>query len=65
MEIKIAVNNVKCGGCVSAIKDKLSSHQSIQQIEVDIPTGMVTIDSQKDVTEEVKQILVDSGYPPK
>ena len=65
MEIKILVQNVKCGGCAANIQEKLSAHVNVQQVDAVIDTGEVTIQCDKDITDEVKQILNDIGYPPK
>lgn len=60
---KIKVHNVKCGGCANAIKTGLTALAQVQQVEVDIAAGLVT------VTGEVEQhtlqhTLTELGYPP-
>lgn len=64
MTMTLKVDNVKCGGCVSAIKNRLLSIAGIDSVEVEIETGRVrivgarTIDQKKVVSD-----LEGMGYP--
>lgn len=59
----IKVQNVKCGGCASAIETGLSSVDGVQQVSVDIAQGIVTVEGNV-TTETVAQTLTSLGYPP-
>ncbi len=59
-EFKVA--NVKCGGCAANIKNGLSELADVQSVEVDVPTGTVTVGG-----DAARQSLADKlaalGYP--
>lgn len=63
---KLVVNNMKCMGCVNAIKTGLSSIEGVSNVEVDLPTATVTVtygeDSVKNTIVKKLEIL---GYPVK
>ena len=63
-QIKLKVSNVKCGGCVSNIQNGLSAIAGISSVDVDIPTGEVTLACDKPNMAEVKDKLRTLGYPP-
>ncbi len=60
----IFVENIRCGGCVATITDKLKQNHQLSQINIDIKTGSVSID---DVDEETKLAVIETlkkmGYP--
>lgn len=62
--LEINVNNVKCGGCVSNIQQGLRGIEGIQEIEVNIPSGRVTIQGNALDETTIRQQLVSLGYPP-
>jgi len=62
----LELQNVKCGGCVEAIKNGLSDLKGIQVKNVDIPTGKLDFDSKGETSlEDVKAKLDNLGYPAK
>lgn len=65
VRLEIAVQNVKCGGCASTIRDALRDIGGVGSVEVDVPTGMVTVEADEDLSDELKQALSRIGYPPK
>lgn len=60
----IAVENIKCGGCVNSIKNALLKISGVENVSIDKDTETVTIDGTLD-----KNILVQAlsklGYPEK
>ena len=64
METKLHVSNVKCDGCVQRIKSGLLAMAGITHVEVDIPTGLVTISGDKLPQEGITATLTGLGYPP-
>ena len=40
MKLEFKVQNVKCQGCVGAIRDGLGRHAQISAVQVDIPSGL-------------------------
>ena len=65
MKFDFEVNNIKCGGCVSNIKNHLQQDARISNIEVDIDTGRVSFESETDARVEWSKLLTDLGYPEK
>ena len=65
VRIEIAVQNVKCGGCVSAIQDALRDVTGVSSVEVDVPTGRVTVETDRELASELAEALTRIGYPPR
>jgi copper chaperone len=57
------VLNVKCGGCAANIKNGLSELNGIQQVEVDIATGHVTVQGDGLDRNSLGEKLAELGYP--
>jgi copper chaperone len=62
-QIKLKVSNVKCGGCVSNIQKGLGDMTGITSVEVDIPTGEVTLQCDNPNMAGIKEKLRTLGYP--
>lgn len=65
MKFNFEVDNIKCAGCVSNIKEHLESDDRINNIEVDIEKGCVEIDADSDASEEWLTVMTGLGYPKK
>jgi copper chaperone len=63
MNIEIEVENIKCGGCASTIINKLGNADGVQDVGVDVESGMVTIDGDASRREQYAGILASIGYP--
>jgi copper chaperone len=63
-QIKLKVSNVKCGGCVSNIQKGLGEMAGVSNVEVDIPTGEVTLQADNPDMAGIKDKLRALGYPP-
>lgn len=63
MKLEFKVQNVKCQGCVGAIRDGLGRHAQISAVQVDIPSGLVTVEASAEIREEVRSMLRELGYP--
>lgn len=62
----LEVQNVKCGGCVDAIKKGLSEFKGIDVKNIDIPTGKVEFENDGTTSlNSVKDKLKSLGYPAK
>ncbi|MGJ3234751.1 heavy-metal-associated domain-containing protein [Marivirga sp.] len=60
----LEVKNVKCGGCVDAIKNGLAELEGIEVKNIDIPTGKLDFESEgKTPLSTVKEKLDSLGYP--
>lgn len=55
------IEGVKCGGCVAAVKDKLSKLENVDSVEVNIQEKTLTVEG--DVAKESLQAaLSDTKY---
>jgi copper chaperone len=65
MKFEFAVQNVKCGGCASAIQTGLRQDARVREVAVDVPTGQVTVETEGDSRAELSATLKTLGYPEK
>jgi len=65
MTFEFTVQNVKCGGCASAIQTGLRRDARIRAVAVDVPTGRVTVETSGDDRAELSTALQTLGYPEK
>lgn len=63
MQQKFLVQNVKCGGCATAIKQALMSLPGVTEVEVDVPTGSVVIEGDNLGVVALTDKLQAAGYP--
>ncbi|MEY5042137.1 MAG: hypothetical protein RLZZ414_1696 [Bacteroidota bacterium] len=64
MELNIQVENLKCGGCINTVKKAVLNAQGVKDVEIDLETGMITIQSANEINEaEIVQKLAQLGYP--
>lgn len=64
MRTSIIVQNLKCGGCATTIKNKLSEINNISEITVDTDAATVSFIAQDaDDALAVKDRLKTLGYP--
>jgi copper chaperone len=65
MKIELEVQNVKCQGCASAIRDGLGKNPRVREVRVDVPTSQVTVEADGDIRAELSAALKTLGYPEK
>jgi len=63
MQIAIKVQNVKCQGCAAAIRAGLAQMTGVGDIAVEVPTGQVTVETDRDCRAELAAVLQTLGYP--
>ncbi|WP_211230191.1 heavy-metal-associated domain-containing protein [Thiomicrorhabdus chilensis] len=68
MTIEIAVENIKCGGCANSIRNQLLKLEGVEQVEVDIERGAVSLEpvqsaSIEPLREQAAASLLALGYP--
>ena len=61
--LKLTVANVKCGGCVSNIQQGLSTINGIDNVDVEINGGVVTISGEQLNQSQISEKLQSLGYP--
>ncbi len=60
----IEILNLKCGGCANTIKKGILSIDGINEVNVEVETSKVTIDTTEEtVVKQVKEKLSKMGYP--
>jgi len=65
MKTTLYIQNLKCGGCVSTIINRLSEFKNIKSVTVKLQYATVTFEHEmKADIEEVKHMLSKIGYPP-
>ena len=65
MKFEFTVQNVKCGGCASAIQNGLRQDAQVREVTVDVPTGRVMVETEGDSRTELSAALQALGYPEK
>jgi len=66
MEIRIEVENIRCGGCANSIQKKLLNDSRVQSVDVDIAKKIVIVSSDaEDIYAELAKTLLNLGYPEK
>lgn len=63
MKLEFQVANVKCQGCAAAISTGLAKHAQVQQVQVDVAGGRVTVEAATEIREELSVMLKELGYP--
>ena len=62
-EIKLKINGMMCGGCENRVKNALSEIDGVKSVEADHNTGIVVINSKKDLDiAKIKEQIIDIGY---
>lgn len=60
----IQIENLKCGGCANTIKKGILSIAEINNVDINIDTSEVSVDSDNDsILKTVKEKLSKMGYP--
>jgi copper chaperone len=64
MKTAIPIQNLKCGGCASTIKNRISELNGVHSIEVNLETSTVLVEHEMQLKiSEIKNILRKIGYP--
>ena len=57
------VTGMTCGHCVSSVTEEVSELPGVQQVDVDLPTGAVTVTSAEPLAESaVRSAVEEAGY---
>ena len=60
---QISVENIKCGGCANTISSKLSQLENVESCDVDVESGVVSINGDESHKAEAAALLLKLGYP--
>ena len=61
MKNEYSIEGVKCGGCVAAVKEKLSKLDNVDNIEVNIQEKTIEVEGTAS-KEELQAALSDTNY---
>jgi copper chaperone len=61
----VLAQNIKCGGCVTRIREGLSPLAGVSAVDVDIATGRVTVTGGSVSRMAITAKLAELGYPEK
>lgn len=57
------VEGMTCGHCVSSVTQEISALPGVCDVLVDLPTGQVTVSSDRDITRnEISAAVDEAGY---
>jgi copper chaperone len=60
--MKLHVDNMKCGGCVTAVKELLESLPGSQEVVVDLDGKWAQVQGNIDLNQAIAS-LTEKGYP--
>ncbi|MEX8519528.1 MAG: heavy-metal-associated domain-containing protein [Leptothrix sp. (in: b-proteobacteria)] len=60
--IELTLPDMTCGHCAATVKRTVAALDPAAQVDIDLPTHQVRIDTQVD-GDKVKQALAEEGYP--
>ncbi|QEP44449.1 heavy-metal-associated domain-containing protein [Ectothiorhodospiraceae bacterium BW-2] len=63
MNVTIAVENIKCGGCANTIVTKMGALEGVEGVTVNIEEGVVAIEGQNEDRQRYCEALAAMGYP--
>lgn len=61
MKNEYSIEGVKCGGCVAAVKERLSKLDNIDNIEINIQEKTIKVEGNAS-KEELQTALSDTNY---
>ena len=61
MKNEYSIEGVKCGGCVAAVKEKLSKLDNVDNVEVNIQDKNIVVEGTVS-KEELQAALSDTNY---
>jgi copper chaperone len=61
MTMKFRVPSMVCQGCVTTVKEAISTHEPNAKVEVNLDTKQVTVDTEAS-EESIKQVITAVGH---
>ncbi len=61
MKNEYSIEGVKCGGCVAAVKDKLSKLDNVDNVEVNIQEKTIVVEGEVS-KEKLQAALADTNF---
>lgn len=64
MNASLKIQNLKCGGCVNSIHQKISAMDGVVALEIDLQQAELSMEmTDEGVLDAVKDKLKEMGYP--
>lgn len=66
-EMVIKVDGMTCAVCVAAVTEALKANENVEEVDIDLETGFVTVrlkEGQELEQETIAQLITDAGYKP-
>jgi copper ion binding protein len=61
--VTVTVTGMTCGHCAASVREEVSSIPGVTAVDVDLASGKVTIDSEREVEANViKGAVEEAGY---
>ena len=61
--VTYTVTGMTCGHCVNSVTEEVGELPGVQQVEVDLSTGAVTVTSEQPLAEsDVRTAVEEAGY---
>lgn len=61
--VTVTVTGMTCGGCVSAVRDEIGNIPGVSNVDVDLESGGVRIDSEQPIyQEDIRSAVEEAGY---
>jgi copper chaperone CopZ len=59
----VTINGMHCAACEKVVTKRISAIPGVQNVQVDVENGKVTITSEKDILQEnIADVLQDTHY---
>lgn len=62
-QLELQASKIKCGGCVSNIKNGFKDFAGISEVKVDIESNVVSVQGNKLDKTAIENKLAELGYP--
>lgn len=61
--VTVNVMGMTCGHCATSVREEVGGIAGVTSVDVDLPSGTVTIDSERQVEPEaIKNAIEEAGY---
>lgn len=61
--VTVTVTGMTCGHCAASVREEVGSIAGVTAVDVDLPSGIVTIDAERELeVEAIKVAVEEAGY---
>lgn len=59
----VIVSGMTCGHCTASVQEEIGELDGVRDVQVDLPTGLVTIVSDRELgRDQIEAAVVEAGY---